>query len=202
MNIIKKLDKAKRSAIVSVAFALVLVLVGVLFCAYPDDSVRIVCYVLGGLLIAGGVAALAAFFLGGMRTEGNRLVIGAALLCVGILFLVRRTLIAQVFSLLCGILLIVDGLFKLQQAIYCTRRKRQIWIAYLVLAIVYLIYGIVVLASSRALAVLIGVGLIVEGVCDLVFFLIHTATVRKTESASPALPERGSGTGEGKNGAE
>lgn len=172
--------------------AIALVAVGVLFLLFPENSVKIICYAIGIIFIILGVIELALFFLGGLRTTDNRLVIGAAFLCVGILCLVRRDIVQETIALICGVILILDALFKLQQAIARLKRKMQSGIAYLIVSVVYFIHGIVILVSpfaGRSLGIFIGISLVIEGVCDILLFALLSTKERREKNAVKPVHE-------------
>lgn len=172
--------------------AIALIAIGIIFLLFPENSVKIICYAIGIIFIVFGAIELAAFFLGGMGTADNRLVIGAAFLCVGILCLARWDVVQETVALICGVVLILDALFKLQQTIARLKRRQQSWIACFVIAVVYFIHGVVILVSpfaGRALGIFIGISLMIEGVCDLLLFLFLSAKERRANNAVKPIHE-------------
>ncbi len=169
-----------------IAIGLVLVIIGILFLAFPADSMRIVCYVLGAALIAVALVMLIAFFVKGAKGAGSLAVV-AVVFTLGVLFLARQGLMQTVITLVMGITFIADGFSKLQEMIRLARSKRNLWGLLFVETIAYSVIGILVLVepwgAGKTLGYFLGGGLIAVGLLDVVTALLLGKT--KTTPLSP-----------------
>ena len=160
-----------------------LLVLGILFLIFPVNSVRIICYVAGALLIVFGAVKLVLYFVKGMIETGNGLILGGALICIGAMLIIKQGLLQELITMLFGFVLLIGGLSYLQRAICEIRRKNLIWIVYILFAAAFLALGIVVFVnpfSDRALGIFIGISLLFEGICDLTVTICYGVLKGKT----------------------
>ncbi len=163
-------NKDNKIKIQGFAVSIALIVIGLLFIIFPADSMRIICYVAGAVLLVLGVYKIIVYFASGMRETS--LAAGVALIAVGILLFVKPDIIAEFLTVLFGIVLIVDGVLKVQQAVTLARMKvRSCWWV-LTVAVITLVLGLVIafdpFSSSKALMVFIGISLIADGIIDII----------------------------------
>lgn len=171
-----------------------LLVLGILFLIFPINSVRIICYVAGALLVVFGVVKLVFYFMHGMVETGNGLILGGALICVGVMLILKQGLLQELITILFGFVLLIGGLSYLQRAIGKIRRKNLIWILYILLAAAFLAFGIVVFVnpfSARALGIFIGICLIFDGICDLTFTICDGILKGKTAPVAEVSEAQG-----------
>jgi len=156
-----------------VAAALLLIALGVLFVLRPGSSGMIICYIVGGVLCLSGVVRFILYFTRDtVQTFGSfDLVSGAALLLFGGYILLRPEVLYGILTAVFGIILIVDGVLKLQYAIDLHRMKGSGWWAVLAVALLMAVLGIVALfnpfATMVTLMTFLGVVLIADGIVDI-----------------------------------
>jgi uncharacterized membrane protein HdeD (DUF308 family) len=170
MNSLKEIiKKIKVQRLVS---ALVIAIIGILFIVFPNDSARILCYTGGSILIVWGIFRIVMYFLYGLRTVNYSLVGGGALVAIGVMLCCYPDLIADILTIALGIVLIIDGIIKLQQCINIVIMKDKNWWISLIVCIISIVLGIVALcnpfSSRTALMIYIGISLIVDAICDIV----------------------------------
>ena len=170
--------------------SLVLLLVGILFLIYPESSGTIICYVVGAVLCLWGLIRVIVYFRADRLVAFGSfgLVQGAALLAVGIFVLVRPEVLAGVLTSVFGILLIVDGVLKMQHAISLARIQASGWWAIGLAAVVTAALGVVVLANpfktAMTLMIFAGVALIVGSVLDLLTLAYVSRCVKVAKNAA------------------
>lgn len=162
----------KKIKVQSLCKAVALVVIGLMFIIFPESSVRIICYVAGAVLLVLGIIRAVLYFTSGMRVAGNSLALAAAFVCVGLLLIIKPDLVAEVLTVIFGIVIIVDGVVKLQAAIELSKLKSSgKWVVFAV-AIVTLALGLVItfnpFSSRRALMLFAGISLIVDALFDLI----------------------------------
>ena len=106
------------------------------------------------------------------------LVQGISLLAFGLFFVMKPEVIAMFFGTILAIVIIIDGILKLQYGIEFYHMKADKW---WIEAVV--VMGVIALFnpfdSSVALMIFIGIVLMVEGVSDLISIIRISAFVKK-----------------------
>ncbi len=160
--------------------------VGLVCLILPDQMLMTLGKILGWSGIAAGVLYIIAYLVRDARENyfRNDFLHGMIAITGGVVILRNLDIIIGLIPVLFGALVAVSGGMKLQTAIDLKRMKMGNWVAELVLALVVLIFGIVLVANPfkamTTLLKLIGVGLIIGGVTDLISALYF---VRKVDDA-------------------
>ena len=102
----------------------------------------------------------------------KRQVQGISLLAFGIFFVMRPEAIAVFFGTAIAIIIIIDGILKLQYAIEFYHMEAQRWWIEAIVAALMVVMGVVALfnpfGSSTVLMMFVGIVLMVEGLSDLI----------------------------------
>ena len=127
--------------------AILYVALGVALLFQPNLSLTILCYLLGGILLAYGVITIVSFFLhdSAMGTFRLELVLGILAAALGILFLIRPAFILSVTSDILGIYIAIDSLINLKRATELYRLNYQQWWVSLLLSLVGIAMALVIL---------------------------------------------------------
>lgn len=164
--------------------AVMLIIFGILFVAYPMDAARLVCYFAGAVMIIWGAVKIISWGVTELHVIGSySLVAGIALLAFGIFIVAYPDSIVGVITLAFGIALIVDSTVKIQQALDMARLKIKGWWMSLIIAAITLALGILILcdpfSGAEAFIIVFGVSLIADGVLDFLSLVYFTCKVKK-----------------------
>ena len=160
---IKKIRGIKIELII---ISIALFVLGLFLTIFPEVSQIIICRAVGIALCVWGVLRLMTYFR--MSREdvfvSFGLVQGISLLAFGIFFVMRPEAIA--------VLIIIDGILKLQYAIEFYHMEAQRWWIEAIVAALMVVMGVVALfnpfGSSTVLMMFVGIVLMVEGLSDLI----------------------------------
>jgi len=154
---------------------ILLILAGLIMLIWPEASLKILCIVMGIILIIiGGINLLSYFFNKYAEVNKNALIYSTVAVILGILMIVLSRFFVSVFLVIVGLLLLF-GCFMLFRRAYQLRDvKDKDFIISLVLGIVILILGIVMIinpvGTGSFVVRLIGIALIIMGIAALVMF--------------------------------
>lgn len=157
---------------------------GVLFLAMPADTLRLLCIILGALMLLFGGAKIFGYFSKdpyGLAFQFD-LALGIVIAVLGVSFLLRKTLsIAQVASFV-GLFVLIDGAFKTQTAIDAKKFGMRCWWLILVGALLTSSAAVVLIffqdEAAHLLTNLVGVTLIMDGAQNLYNSLYTVRTMR------------------------
>lgn len=177
MDSIRRYFKGLKWRGLIVAFSAILL--GLLFILTPQTSADVICYVVGVLLLASGLAAIATYLASGRLFGSYALVSGIVLLVCGVFCLLRPAVIQGLLTVLFGVFLVIDGMMTLQDGIDCARAKLSGWWVLAVLGAITIALGCVVLfGKSDSIMLLAGASLIADGVFDLIATLAFSKRIR------------------------
>ncbi len=173
----------KKSAWSAIIESLAIMVLGILFVAWPDIMVQAVSYVVGAIFIVKGAFQIINYFMEKGQNDffNNNLLMGVISVLIGIAALVIGEDIANVFRIIVGVFIIYESLARINTAIKLSSAGIFIWKYVLLLALVVLILGIFV--TFNDVAAVIGWMMIVAGlvgiVGDILFIQQINAVIEK-----------------------
>ena len=166
--------KAIRIAKVSyIILSSLFIALGIGLIALRDLSVSLIGVTAGVMLIAFGIVKLIGYFSKDLYRLAFQfdLSLGLMLAVLGIIILRNPNQAIAFLCLMLGIATMADGMFKLQSALEARKFGLKSWPLILVLAVGAGVVGILLalhpMQSARLLTVLLGIGMILEGVLNL-----------------------------------
>ena len=164
-------------------------LLGLSLVIWKERSTLVICYVVGGLMLVYGLVDTLRFFLGESKPGDGAfrtgLVDGALSMGIGLFFVLRPAQVVEAFGVIMGILLLVDGLFKLQFAVNLKKAAYDRARVVLILALLGLALGIVVIAVDSIAPLWLGIMLMAGGLWDLTaMFLVLRFEKQEIKSAA------------------
>lgn len=187
MNGIYKKLKTIKLEIIIVAVALFVL--GLFLVIFPAASQKIICKAIGVALCVWGVLRLINYF----RIAGNEvlgsygLVQGVTLLAFGMFFVIKPQVIGVFLGTALAIIIIVDGILKLQYAVDFYHLQSDKWWIELIGAVFMVVIGVIALlnpfSTTTALTVFIGIALMVEGVWDFISLMRIVSVTKKAGKA-------------------
>ena len=160
-----------------------LCILGVLLIVYPTISAKALCYILGGVLTVYGIIKMVGYFSKDLYRLAFQydLASGALITALGVIMLAIPDGVISVTHTV-GILILADGLFKIQIAIDAKRFGVSRWWLIAAAAILTGVVGLLLIlhpfAGAAAAMILMGVGLLAEGILNLSVVLCAVKIVR------------------------
>lgn len=183
MKVIKRI---KWTYVLLSAFFLVL---GILLVCNPDTSMIAICRVLGGCALAFGVIKIVLYFMREVEGVAVRydFAVGAFCIILGAMLLWRAPTMVGFMSVVVGLFILVDSVFKLQVAIDSRRMGATTWWVTLLFTCVCLVMGGLLVfdpfSGQQVLATVMGVSLIADGLqnlCTVVYAAVFVKDVKNT----------------------
>ena len=165
--------------IVSVFF----LVLGILLLVRPEASLTVICRGLGILTAVFGAVRILQYFLRAPQGIGQRYDLAGGLFCllVAALLLFRAAEVAAILSVIVGIFILIDSVFKLQIALDAHRTGAQSWAMMMILACVSLLLGVLLVFDTfrgqKLLSVIMGAALIYDAAANLfTMFYVNRAS--------------------------
>lgn len=146
--------------------ALIYIIAGIVLVVAPTAPVRIICLILGIILLIQGILRIAS------SGRGYSLVPGILLLIVGVLLVFSPSFIISLLPVAVGVYLLISGISEIMGAMD-VRRAGGTWVGTAVVAGIMLLTGVVLLFNpfgSLQMALRIaGVALLIDGISTMFF---------------------------------
>ena len=168
-----------------VFMSLLYVGLGVFLVMKPGTALNIVCYALGGVVLACAAVQLVRYFVveRGVFQSQLTLISGLVCLALGVFLLLRSDIVVSILPIVFGLFVIFDSLGRIQNALELRRCEYSSWKVFLLLAVLSVVLGIVMVVdpfgTMETLVMAIGIILIVEGAINLLSALYTVLAVRR-----------------------
>lgn len=157
---------------VSIATIIISVVVGILFIAFPEQSIDYTALILGASMIAIGAYAIVAYFI--KNSSLLMLTLGIIVAICGVIVCFKYKAIISMIMVIFGIFILASGIVDLITGIRAAFISKAAGIVTIILSLVTIVFGILAITKSFDLTVgivqLIGVALIIYAVLDTVAF--------------------------------
>ena len=147
---------------------IILILLGIAMLIWPQTSLKVLCVLIGAVLVCMGALRTASFFSNrGNDRKAEDLISGAIMLVLGLAFIFRSTFFIGAFQFVTGILLLYGAFLMLTQAWMLRGQKGKLFTLSMVFGIATAVLAVIILLNPVAFASFItqlhGISLIVEG---------------------------------------
>lgn len=167
----KILKEMKRNAVITSALYII---AGLILTFFPASIAVMLGYVFATVILIVGLSFLYRFIIKDVvyTFVGNELVIGTVLVLASIFVYAKADTVVSIIPVLLGIVVLVSGITKLQNAIGLQKMQYQGSTAVLIFAVLNILFGIILVlnpfSAVTTLIMLIGLGLVFSGVTDLI----------------------------------
>lgn len=169
----KKINKYVMTAKIGyITASLLMLVIGVIFIVLPETSLAAICRILGIMALICGIIKLAGYFSRDLYRLAfqHDLAFGVLLCTVGIIAIAKPAKVISAAHLAAGIVIIADGLFKIQTAIDSKRFGLNKWWIIAALAVLSFAAGIILVISplkaAAAMTVVLGISLLADGLLN------------------------------------
>lgn len=160
--------------------AVLAIIIGALFIAFPENSGNILCYVGGSLFIALGLALFIAYFSSGLLFGSYFFIISMILFLVGIVCVACPEIVKGFITVIFGIFLVADGVTKLQLGIDGVKVGiKGSWSLFIVAAASIALGITVTFGTFEDVMLFAGISLIIDGISDIITTLVFSAKYQR-----------------------
>lgn len=164
------LIRIKNLSLITIAAGFI---IGIILLVKPDESVEFISILCGATVIMLGVGAWISYFTKFRSTF--LAILGTLAVVAGIILCVKYRSIISAVLFLFGIFVLVGGAVDLVSALEARKNDLKSWIISVVMAVITIVLGLLVIInpfnSVMALTRILGAGLIVYAVMDLITFI-------------------------------
>lgn len=178
----KEFDRIFKMSLIS---WIVFIILGIFLFVKAELTLKIISYIVGGTLLL-SIIPLTKTILSKDKNYASYTFISEIFMVVaGIIIILNTELIASIIPILIGILMLINGISKIQFAFCLKSENVNLWISTFVLAILITIGGILFLVNpfggAVAITKMIGLFIIVYSVLDMIDFLVIHKNIKDTK---------------------
>ena len=164
---IKKINKFVDLSIIA---SIIFTIIGLCLIIFPDVSLNIMSYVIGGLFLIFGIYLFTINYNSLILTD--MIFFGVMMVLLGVILIVYPKLIAQLIPIVLGIWFITDSIVKIRISLSLKDYDDTPWVFTLVLSIISMLCGVVFilhpLASSEVITTFIGALIMIYALFDII----------------------------------
>lgn len=164
---IKKINKFVDLSIIA---SIIFTIIGLCLIIFPDVSLNIMTYVIGGLFLIFGIYLFTINYNSLILTD--MIFFGVMMVLLGVILIVYPKLIAQLIPIVLGIWFITDSIVKIRISLSLKDYDDTPWVLTLVLSIISMLCGVVFilhpLASSEVITTFIGALIMIYALSDII----------------------------------
>ena len=174
-----------------ILMSLLYVGLGIFLVMKPGTALNIVCYALGGVVLACAAVQLIRYFVVERGVFQSQLTLISGIICLGLgaFLILRSDIVVSILPIVFGLFVIFDSLGRIQNALELRRCEYSSWKVFLLLAVLSVILGIVMVVdpfgTMETLVMAIGIILIIEGAINLLSALYTVLAIRRFAKLHP-----------------
>ena len=120
---------------------------GIFLLLVPGTAMNIVCYALGGVVLACAAVQLVRYFAVERGVFQSQLTLISGLVCLGLgaFLIIRSDIVVRILPIVFGLFVIFDSLGRIQNALELRKCQYPSWKGFLLLAVLSIVLGIVMI---------------------------------------------------------
>lgn len=169
----KEFDRVFKMSIIS---WIIFIVLGIFLFAKAELTLKIISYVVGGTLLLSIIPITKTILSKDKNYASYAFISEVFMVVAGIIIILNTELIASIIPILIGILMLINGISKLQFALCLKNENVKMWSSTLFLALLITVGGILFLINpfggAVAITKIIGLFIIAYSVLDMIDFII------------------------------
>ena len=127
-----------------VIMSVLYIALGIFLLVVPGTALNVVCYALGGIVLAGAVVQLVRYFTVERGVWRSQFTLVSGLVCLGLgaFLILRSDLVVRALPVVFGLFVVFDSLVRVQNALELRRCQYNSWKGFLLLALLSVVLGI------------------------------------------------------------
>ena len=171
----------KKSGWISILISAIFAILGIILIWKPEETIKVISYVLGGIFIVIGLARIIAYITAKGKNDFYNLdiVFGILAIILGIVTIIYSNMIATFLNLIVGVWIVYSALVRLNVSIKLKNKvNNRAWLYTLILAIIMLICGLYVIFNSTAIIAAIGIAFFIYSIIDIIEQIIFMVNIK------------------------
>ncbi len=169
--------------------SVIFIILGLLMCIFPTETIQIITKVVFGLLLIGtGCYHLYSYLKESKDTTVLDMFTGVIVLFLGVFFFQYPQVVVKLLPKLLGAMLVVDCIWVFRDAKRLRKKETETWKAYLFGSLIFLVLGLGLMwnpfSKITQTVIMGGVLFVLNGVADIAFYCVYEKQMKKTSEVS------------------
>jgi|GEM_PF-5895504 len=167
-----------RAIVLSIINSALFIAIGAFLILKTTLTTKTIGYIVGSILLIAGISSIIKFLTSRkvVIISGYELALGILGLLLGLFILFNPFVLTSVLTLGFGIYLVINGALKLSHALVLKEIKKEGWLITTCIAMMIMAVGLIILidpfTSSKTIAEIFGLFMIIYGILDVLEILI------------------------------
>ena len=175
-------DIIKRTAYISILASIAYMILGIILLKHPEDTVTIVCRILGGVFIVFGIIKIVHYFYAKEKFQyyDFNLMLGSLCLLVGLVVIFLGDVILSILGIIFGAWIVLSSVNRIHLSFKIKQAGIKYWYLCLILAFAVLAAGVYIVFNPDTILVTLGASiLIIYSVMDIIQSIIFIVNTKK-----------------------
>lgn len=174
-----------------ILMSLLYLALGVFLLAVPGLALNIVCYALGGVVLACAAVQLIRYFTAEHKVFQSQFTLISGLVCLGLggFLILRSDIVVRILPVVFGLFVLFDSLGRVQNALELRRCGYPSWKWFILLALLSVVLGGIMIfdpfGAMETLVMGIGIILLIEGAFNLGGAIYTALAIRRFNKLHP-----------------
>ena len=167
------MDLIKKAKHAYITVSVIMVILGLALVIWPRMSLSVLCYLIGAMLVIGGIVKLTGYFSKDLYRLAFQFdfAFGILSMLLGLVFIIPPEHIISILPIIMGFFVLVDGVLKIQTALDAKIFGLTTWWMIILLAAATCICVLLLIfkpfESAVSIMVLLGITLLIDGIQNL-----------------------------------
>ena len=160
----------KKSGTISIIESVIFAILGIILIAKPEQTVKVISYILGAGLIIIGVYKIFSYIKEKGKNDlfNYQLIYGVMAIVIGLIAIIYSTTIGTIFRIIIGMWIVYSAVVRASSAFKLKTVNSRIWIYTLIIAIAMFACGLYIVLNEGTIIVTIGVLMVIYALMDIV----------------------------------
>ncbi len=170
----------RKTGWISILESLIFGILGAVVIWKPEETIKVISYVLGAIFVAIGVLKIINYFLTKEKYDfyNYDLIYGLMTCVLGIVAIVYSSTISSILRIIIGIWIIYSSFIRMNLSFELKSLKVSAWGYSLILAIVMFLCGLYVTMNSGTVIMTIGIMIVAYAIIDIIENIIFMRNVK------------------------
>lgn len=171
----------KKTGWSSLLSSVIFAILGIILIANPEETVKVVSYILGGIFILTGIIRIINYIVTKGRYDiyNDGMFFGIIAIVLGIVTICYSKQIGNIFRVLIGVWIVYSAIVRMDISFKLKALENKTWLYSLIIAIVMLICGIYIACNPGAILVTIGIVILIYSILDIIESIIFLKDIKK-----------------------
>lgn len=170
----------KKTGYVSMLESILFAILGVVLIAKPEETVKVISYILGACFILVGIYKIASYMQVNNKDSvySYHLIYGVMAIVIGLIAIVYSSTIGTIFRIVIGIWIIYSSVVRASSSLRLKASKSNIWIYPMIISIIMFGCGLYIALNEGTIIITVGILMLIYAIMDIIENIIFIRHIK------------------------